>query len=549
MRKNPFRATALVAVAAVAVVLHSGATPAQLPQPASFPAPARIAYEADADVYTIGADGTDRRRLTAAEEASGQPAWSPNGGSIAFVRELGRGGRLEDEDDDDSPTQIWTMRPDGADQRPYVPAAPPNYFDHSPSWSPNGEQIVFGRIGETRKGIVTRLIVTGPGGAGSRILVTETSRGTVYISSPRWSPDGSTILYSRLSGDFDGGEPPRRELYAVAVAGGRSRRIAKNASAGIWSPDGSRIAFTGGRGEQDELYVMNADGHSRIRLTTNKGDDGDPAWSGDGHWIAFSSDRNYPDGGRPELYSIRPDGTCLTWLTNGTARSTAPDWEPGASLPTDPGGCGATPREPLVETDASEGISYRPFPVYWLGRQTGDGLLLSDVNADGGEGVTFEYGDCGRYDPADCPGPVGLDNSHVCDDQAVLFEAGYTPGRVTRIGDGVLYRHPDSVLETEFYAGSTMVWFGDLLDRPPEPIVAALRLANGESEPGQFPLARFPLSYWHQLERVQAARRKLGSSAAAARRLRISRGRVKERLAIARRLRELGPFGRQKCAR
>ena len=149
-------------------------------------------------------------------------------------------------------------------------------------------------------------------------------------------------------------------LYLVNADGTNKRLLKKNASGAAWAPDGSRIAFVSTRdrnGEdcndecsyRGEIYVMDADGANLFRLTRNKGRDYGPDWSADGERIAFASDRNYPYGRSPELYSIAPDGSCLTWLTNGSPGSATPDWQPDAGATTDPGGCGATARPPLVD--------------------------------------------------------------------------------------------------------------------------------------------------------------------------------------------------------
>ena len=73
---------------------------------------------------------------------------------------------------------------------------------------------------------------------------------------------------------------------------------------------------------------MDADGGHPRRLTENEGSDEDPSWSADGTRIAFQSDRNLPGSRSFEVYSIRADGGCLTWLTNGSAVSENPDWSP-----------------------------------------------------------------------------------------------------------------------------------------------------------------------------------------------------------------------------
>jgi Tol biopolymer transport system component len=60
----------------------------------------------------------------------------------------------------------------------------------------------------------------------------------------------------------------------------------------VWSPDGSKIAFSSDRDGNYEIYVMNSDGTQQTRITTDPAYDGQPTWSPDGSKIAFISTRN-----------------------------------------------------------------------------------------------------------------------------------------------------------------------------------------------------------------------------------------------------------------
>ncbi|NIV59296.1 MAG: hypothetical protein GWN48_28980, partial [Actinobacteria bacterium] len=89
----------------------------------------------------------------------------------------------------------------------------------------------------------------------------------------------------------------------------------------VWSPDGTRIAFTSFRDGDGEIYVMNADGTGLTRLTNDPATDQDPVWSPDGSQIAFVSDRD----GNDEIYVMNADdGGGLIRLTNDGGRDRTP---------------------------------------------------------------------------------------------------------------------------------------------------------------------------------------------------------------------------------
>jgi Tol biopolymer transport system component len=84
-----------------------------------------------------------------------------------------------------------------------------------------------------------------------------------------------------------------------------------------FSPDGSRIAFTGERDGNREIYVMDADGANQRRLTFTAGTvrdpmvesvDENPSWSPDGERIGFDSTRD----GNLEVYVMNADGSGQT---------------------------------------------------------------------------------------------------------------------------------------------------------------------------------------------------------------------------------------------
>jgi TolB protein len=89
------------------------------------------------DLYVIGADGTDARRITDGKTNAASPAWSPDGTQLAFVQWTGSG---------ECPSAaLFVADSDGSNPRRLTPYRP---LHADPVWSPDGRQIAFVRLEE-----------------------------------------------------------------------------------------------------------------------------------------------------------------------------------------------------------------------------------------------------------------------------------------------------------------------------------------------------------------------------------------------------------------
>lgn len=236
-----------------------------------------IAYVRDDDIFTATPTGTRLTNLTRTSERETDPAWSPDGRQLVFVRWPA--------------DELVVMDADGSNQR-VIPTPDIEYIG-SPAWSPRGDAIAFSAdkadddafnpdifIIDVNGSGLTRLtdwpsdqvdpgwspdgnrlvfasywpndnydlVVLNTDGTGMKVL----AKTEAYERSPDFSLDGSTIvLQVHTIPSADG------LLATMRADGGQAPLLMRAGLHPRWAPDGTQFAFTGTGGG---IFRLNADG-------------------------------------------------------------------------------------------------------------------------------------------------------------------------------------------------------------------------------------------------------------------------------------------------
>lgn len=201
-------------------------------------------------IYLIAATGGGHKRLTGVQYRNAFPAWSPDGGRIAFSS------------DRDGNWELYVMQRDGRRHRRLTntPAA-----ERYPVWSPDGRKLAFASRDPTeeRRGssgfanVHVRDLETGEVRHLSAAPATETPRA--------WSPDGAWILFTTQD-----------DLFLVHHETARLVRLTQTPArelGSVFHPAGDRVVFRSNPEGNWEIFVVRTDGTGLTNLTNDPADE------------------------------------------------------------------------------------------------------------------------------------------------------------------------------------------------------------------------------------------------------------------------------------
>ena len=262
------------------------------------------------ELYTMSADGTDRRRVTTNTFSEWAPALAPDNYRVAYVR------------DDLTASNLFITSIDGM--------APVRLLNNNAAlcvqWADNHTLFFLSRTQPDSGSQSTfRLWRIGTDGSGAALVFTnifsEWSMGSRAFSVRR---ETGTVY---LTADVPGGSFESMIRFGAIGSLSPTGTLSTSSSyldhyAPVVSPDGSQIAFCvdpQGNGGQHRLYATSISGGPGIRLSDVYC--GNPSWSPDGTWLAFTRATGSTYGASPyvgDIWRVRAGGTNLLALTTNS---------------------------------------------------------------------------------------------------------------------------------------------------------------------------------------------------------------------------------------
>jgi len=216
-------------------------------EPAFSPDGRTIAFVRDGDLYSVRPDGSGQRQLTSGAERDSAPVVSPSGRFVVFERRSAA----------DGPADLYTVRVLGGGLHALTSGSGD---DHDATFSPDGHAIAFVRDSAPGEGTSEDIYSIRPSGAG---LARLTRTGGVDEFEPRYFAGG--IVFSR--GESSPGPAEYADIYTMRRNGSRVRPLVRGVGSAYVedvAPNGHLVLF-----RRDQGLWAKPIGHGRARKLTD----------------------------------------------------------------------------------------------------------------------------------------------------------------------------------------------------------------------------------------------------------------------------------------
>ncbi|MDH3739776.1 MAG: hypothetical protein OER92_11325, partial [Alphaproteobacteria bacterium] len=231
----------------------------------------RLAFAMRGDIWTVPAAGGAATALTGGPAYHSEPAFSPDGGTVALT--VDTDGNLDIGIVDVAGGEVELLTQHGDD-------------DFSPAWSRDGKSLYF--VSRRNGNLdILRLVLSD-----RRIEAVVAEQGNEY--QPALSPDGMSLAYVAPVENHIGSGG----IWVMPLPAGNARLVHFEESSyrmkPQWSADGASLFYISDAAGSNDVARVPATGGDRVRLTEDAADEFDPSPSPDGTRVAFVSNDRGP---------------------------------------------------------------------------------------------------------------------------------------------------------------------------------------------------------------------------------------------------------------